>query len=142
MAEEKEEKGFVIKDRRIFGEEGEGKKEQPPEKEKAAPREEKKASENSKLKEEAAKGEQQARELPPVDFPSFLLSLYTSAAFHFGDMADPATGKTEKNLPAAKQMIDIIALLKEKTRGNLDANEAELIEGLLYDLRMRFVKES
>jgi hypothetical protein len=76
-----------------------------------------------------------------VSFAQFLLSLGTTAAIHFGDLPDPVTGELgETNLEAASQMIDLIAMLQEKTRGNLDPAEAKLLEDLLFDLRMRFVQ--
>ena len=81
---------------------------------------------------------------PPVsgiDFAGFILSLATTAAVHFGDIPDPATGEpVEANILAAAQMIEIIAMLQEKTAGNLSQPEAKLVEDLLYDLRMRFVQ--
>jgi hypothetical protein len=78
---------------------------------------------------------------PGITFPSFILSLATTAAVHFGDIADPNTGKTaEPDLAAARQMIDLIALLQDKTKGNLTAEEAKLVDDLLYELRMRFVQ--
>ena len=80
---------------------------------------------------------------PPVsgiDFAGFILSLATTAAVHFGDIADPSTGeRMEPNLVGAGQMIEIIAMLQEKTEGNLSEPEAKLLEDLLYELRMRFV---
>jgi hypothetical protein len=76
-----------------------------------------------------------------ISFPAFLLSLATTAAVHFGDIADPTTGQAaEPNLIGAGQMIEIIGMLQEKTRGNLSPEEAKLIEDLLYDLRMRYVE--
>ena len=76
-----------------------------------------------------------------VSFAHFILSLGTTAAIHFGDLPDPATGETgETNLMAAGQMIELIAMLQEKTRGNLEPAESKLLEDLLYDLRMRFVQ--
>jgi uncharacterized protein DUF1844 len=76
-----------------------------------------------------------------VTFIGFVLSLAHTAAFHFGDVPDPATGKNgEANLGAAKQLIDILSLLEEKTRGNLSAEERQLLEQLVYELRMRFVE--
>ncbi len=70
-----------------------------------------------------------------------MLSLATTAAVHFGDIADPSTGRpVEPNLAGAGQMIEIIAMLQEKTEGNLSEPEAKLIEELLYELRMRFVQ--
>jgi hypothetical protein len=76
-----------------------------------------------------------------VTFTGFILSLATTAAVHFGDIADPSTGdRVEPNLEAASQMIELIALMQEKTKGNLTDNEARLVEDLLYELRMRFVQ--
>ncbi len=84
--------------------------------------------------------EQQAQ-VPPITFLGFVLSLASTAAVHFGDLADPATGQpVEPNLPAAQQMIDILALLDQKTRGNLSAEERQVLEQVLYELRMRFVE--
>jgi hypothetical protein len=77
---------------------------------------------------------------PRVSFTAFVMSLATTAAVHFGDVPDPATGASQANLPAASQMIDILAMLKEKTQGNLDAEESDLVDSLLYELRMRFVE--
>jgi hypothetical protein len=75
-----------------------------------------------------------------VSFTAFVLSLATTAAVHFGDIADPSTGqRMEPNLVGAAQMIEIIAMLQEKTAGNLSEPEAKLLEDLLYELRMRFV---
>jgi hypothetical protein len=76
-----------------------------------------------------------------VSFTAFMLSLATTAAVHFGDIADPSTGQPmEPNLIGAGQMIEIIAMLQEKTEGNLSEPEAKLLEDLLYELRMRFVQ--
>ena len=76
-----------------------------------------------------------------LTFTGFVLSLAPTAAVHFGDIADPTTGERgELNLPAAAQMIEIIAMLQEKTRGNLIEPEERLIDDLLYELRMRFVQ--
>ena len=76
-----------------------------------------------------------------ISFAQFILSLGTTAAVHFGDLPDPVTGERgETNLAAAAQMIELIGMLQEKTRGNLEPVEAKLVEDLLYDLRMRFVQ--
>jgi hypothetical protein len=78
---------------------------------------------------------------PRLTFTAFVFSLASSAAIHFGDLPDPVTGgKAEPNLDGAAQMIEILALLEEKTRGNLTAEERQLLEELLYELRMRFVE--
>lgn len=80
--------------------------------------------------------------LPAVDLSSFALSLAASALYHLGVMGDPAQGEKapEPNLPLARQTIDTLAMLQEKTRGNLDEEETRLLDGLLYELRMRFVE--
>lgn len=80
--------------------------------------------------------------LPQVDFATFCLSLGTSALYHLGAVGDPRTGQpaAEPNLALARQTIDTLEMLEGKTRGNLDDEEAKLLEGLLYELRMRFVE--
>jgi hypothetical protein len=78
---------------------------------------------------------------PPLSFIQFVLSLASSAAIHFGDLADPQSGEpAEPNLDGASQMIDILALLEEKTRGNLTLDERQVLEQVLYELRLRFVE--
>ena len=78
-----------------------------------------------------------------INFASFVLSLVHTAAVHFGDVADPNTGEQHPpNLQLAQQMIDILAMLEEKTRGNLSAEERQLIDQVLYELRMRYVEVS
>jgi Domain of unknown function (DUF1844) len=79
----------------------------------------------------------------PLSFTAFVLSLATTAAIHFGDVADPNTGRPqEPNLEGASQMIEILALLDQKTRGNLTAEERQFLEQVLYELRLRFVEAS
>jgi hypothetical protein len=79
-------------------------------------------------------------ELP---FTTFVLSLAGSAAIHFGDLPDPESGEqAEPNLEGAAQMIAILALLDEKTRGNLTAEERQVLEQVLYELRTRFLELS
>jgi hypothetical protein len=78
-----------------------------------------------------------------ISFAAFVLSLAHTAAVHFGDIPDPVTGQTgEPNLPAAQQMIDILSLLEAKTRGNLTAEERQLLDQILFELRMHFVEVS
>jgi len=79
--------------------------------------------------------------LPTINFATFIFSLNSSALVQLGMMEDPMTGEREKNLPLAKQTIDIISILEEKTRGNLDADEAAMLKNILYDLRILYVKE-
>jgi len=76
-----------------------------------------------------------------LTFTDFILSLATTAAVHFGDLADPNTGnRAEPNLPAAAQMIELIAMLQERTKGNLIEPEERLVDDLLYELRLRYVQ--
>jgi hypothetical protein len=78
---------------------------------------------------------------PQVSFVAFIYSLASNAAVHFGDLPDPMTNETRPpDLAAAAQLIDIIAMLEEKTRGNLSAEERQLMDQVLYELRMRFVE--
>jgi len=80
---------------------------------------------------------------PPtaITFPAFVVSLAHTAAVHFGDVEDPVSGaRGEPNLPAAQQMIEVLSLLEVKTRGNLTAEERQLLEQILYELRMRYVE--
>ena len=78
-----------------------------------------------------------------ISFTQFVISLASSAAIHFGDLPDPATGQpADPNLEGASQMIEILALLEEKTRGNLTAEERQVLEQVLYELRLRFVEAS
>jgi uncharacterized protein DUF1844 len=75
-----------------------------------------------------------------ISFTQFVISLASSAAIHFGDMPDPSGTKvSEPNLEGARQMIDILSLLEEKTKGNLTLEERQVLESVLYELRMRFV---
>jgi hypothetical protein len=76
-----------------------------------------------------------------LSFAAFVLSLAHTTAVHLGDVPDPASGHpSPPNLQAASQMIDILALLEEKTRGNLTAEERQLLDQVLYELRLRFVE--
>ena len=78
---------------------------------------------------------------PSINFASFVLSLAATAAVHFGDRLEPgAEDLGPPDLMAAGQMIDILALLEEKTRGNLTPDERQLVETVLYELRLRFVE--
>ena len=80
--------------------------------------------------------------LPSIDFATFVLSLNHSALLHLGEAPDFESGKREKNLPLARQTIDLIAMLEDKTKGNLTGDEERLLGQILYDLRMRFVEVS
>lgn len=78
---------------------------------------------------------------PQVSFIAFIFSLASNAAVHFGDLPDPLTHETRPpDLEAAAQLIEIIAMLEEKTRGNLTAEERQLLDQVLFELRMRYVE--
>lgn len=79
---------------------------------------------------------------PEITFSTFVISLGTQALVHLGEIPDPLTREVRTDLPAAQETIDILGMLEEKTRGNLDAGEAELLRRLLFDLRLRYVEKS
>jgi hypothetical protein len=127
MSEERENPGFTVVDKR--GGRGETAEE-------AAPAEPQPTS-------RTAEGEPPRADLPKPEFGTFLLSLGTSAFYHMGLVQDPETGQpAEPNLPVARQTIDTLELLQEKTRGNLDDDESKLLQNLLTELRMRFIDAS
>jgi hypothetical protein len=131
MGSEEDKKGFTIRDRRVSSPSGETAR--------PAASGEEAGQEPREPKEGPAREE---TSLPEIDFSSFIFSLSTSALLHLGEVADPVTGKVEKDLPLAKQTIDILGMLQEKTRGNLNADEGKLLENLLADLRWRYVREA
>lgn len=137
MAEE--EKGFVIKDRRKVSLD-DSVEEQAPEQEKV---EEKEASVKAKFDEAARKEERKGSfPLPEVAFSTFIFSLSSSALVHLGEIPEPNTQEKRVDLPMAKQIIDTLGMLEEKTRGNLENDEERLLKSVLYDLRLRFVQKS
>ena len=138
--EEIEGKGFIIKDRRRFTEEGETKEETKPEDQAEGPEDTIQEEAEDKAKEEEKKAEEMP--LPEINFSTFVFSLNTSALLHLGEVPDPATGKEQEDLPMAKQTIDLIAMLEEKTRGNLTPDEENLVKHILYDLRLRYVQKA
>jgi hypothetical protein len=143
MEDEKQEKGFVIKDRRRFDDSGEARSETPQEEASAKPQEPKPEPKSAEPRTDEPKQPAQAEAtFPELNFATFVFSLGTSAMYHFGDFPDPVTKKAERNLEAAKQTIDILGILKDKTKGNLSDDEDRLLESLLYELRMRYVRET
>jgi len=128
MADEKKDSGFVVKDKRIFAEDNEAREKEP-------------VSEKPEINENVNKQDNDD-DYPPITFINFVLSLSTSALYHFGDFPDPVSGKKQKNLSAAKQTIDLLDMINEKTKRNLDEQENNLIQGVLYELKMRYVKEN
>jgi hypothetical protein len=127
--EEIQGQGFIIKDKRTFDAKGEIRDES-----------EKTEIRKDEGKEKTKEEKKSSAPLPEINFSSFLLSLSSSTLLHLGEIADPQSGEKKKDLALAKQSIDIINLLKDKTKGNLTQEEEKLLEHLLYDLRMRFVK--
>jgi hypothetical protein len=114
--------GFTVTDRRSFTEGGEARDE----------------AQGPSAGTSAA--EVPAAAFPPVDFHTFVLSLGSSALLHLGEIENPNDGVSQKDLPLAKHTIDILAMLEQKTKGNLTTAEERLIESLLYDLRLRYVE--
>ena len=158
MSEEKKE--FVVKDRRIFAgdskEQEQQKAEKTPEMGKTKEQTSGKVPDQDKAREQAAqkvqtettaaaagsdKTSEADTQLPEINFVTFVLSLNASALVNLGLVEDPASNTKGKNFPLAKQTIDILGMLQEKTRGNLSADEENLIKHVLYELRMIFVKE-
>ena len=135
MDNEKEERrGFRVTDRRRFAETGESRDETPPDTAAEAPP-------TARPSEQTEAPPDQQREIlgEPVNFSTFVLGLSTQALLHLGEIPNPMTKAIERDLEAAKHVIDILGILQEKTRNNLDAGEDALLASVLYDLRMRYV---
>ena len=148
MSEEKKE--FVVKDRRIFSQDSreEASKEAAAQAE-ASPADETRAAssdgQNRETGKQATSKTVEPDDMPPlpeINFATFVVSLNASALLHLGAIEDPTTGKTSKDLPMAKQTIDILSILAKKTTNNLSSDEEKLLKNILYDLRIIFVKES
>ena len=128
-------KGFTVQDRRRFSPDtGEARPDAPEE-----------VARPGEAASQATPGAAQAREsdqeaLPEINFSAFVISLSTQALMNLGEIANPISGKVETDVPVAKQMIDILGMLKDKTRGNLNASEDRLMEDILFDLRMKYVE--
>jgi hypothetical protein len=83
------------------------------------------------------------RTLPAVTFSNFVISLAQSAMVHLGEAPDPATGrKLAPQLPVARHTIDVLGVLADKTKGNLDDEEQKLIDSVLFECRSKFVAAS
>jgi len=141
-------KDFVVKDRRIFAKDGQ--EDGTADEQAPAPSSEEEAQTETSTEETREPGApktspaDESKEQPPmpeINFPTFVVSLNASALLHLGAIEDPTTGKTEKNLSMAKQTIDILSMLEEKTVGNLSKDEEDLLKNILYDLRIIYVKE-
>ena len=137
MAEKEKDPGFTIRDKRTAASDSEGPSPRTaPGPDAAAAEEDRKAGPEP----DAATQRPEAGPLPPLDFSGFILSLATSAQVTMGLMPDPHTKVVTKDLAASRQMIDLIALLKEKTNGNLSREEEALVDSVLFNLRMQYVR--
>ena len=139
MTDEKDKKEPIkITDRRSFTSEGERRRteEAPPEPERV----ETVQGEGFELRQ----GPQQPRPpgQPKVEFSSFILSLASTAFIQLGELEDPATHKVEMNLEGASQMIEILDMLHDRTRGNLDPQEEEFLSGILYELKLKYAQKA
>ncbi len=133
MESGEDKKGFTIRDRRASTQTDETGKGEAPKVEGASSGEPGKAEKETR---------ERATELPEINFSSFILSLSTSVLVHLGEVPDPLTQKPDRHLPLAKQTIDLLGMLKEKTQGNLTADEEKLMDHLLADLRWRYIREA
>jgi hypothetical protein len=138
MANEEEKqqpKGFKVEDRRRFSESGEARPTAPD----ATPQE---SEQEAAPTQSGGAGPAAHSAEPPLDlnFSTFVISLSTQALAHLGEIPHPIDNQTAVDLSAAKQLIDILGILKEKTKGNLDATESGLLDNVLYDLRLRYVE--
>jgi hypothetical protein len=149
MAEREEEeksRGFKVDDRRRFSAEGELKPEhQGAEPEQAAPQPShpqagEQPQPNQRPQPRAGDRHTSAAPPPEINFTAFVVSLSTQALMHLGEIPDPMTNQLQRDLPAAQHMIDILGMLQDKTRGNLDHDEESLLRSILFDLRMKYVE--
>ena len=139
MASEEEKqtevKGFTVQDRRRFSPDTGEAREDAPEDAAAKPEPGSEAIQGTE-----SRREPEEESLPEINFSAFVISLSTQALMHLGEIASPMSGKVEIDVPVAKQMIDILGMLSDKTRGNLNASESRLMEDILFDLRMKYVE--
>ena len=124
MEDRDDKPGFTVTDRRRFTDEGTARDANA--KPEATP-------------ESAATAPSGASDLEPVTFSTFVLGLSTQALMHLGEIESPIAGTVERNLDAAKDVIDVLGVLREKTRNNLELAEERLLDSILYDLRIRYV---
>jgi len=144
MEESDEKKGFKVQDRRRFSSEGELKPEHSgPEQDLAdsggAPGVSA-ASPGASSGASARPSKPTETGEPEISFATFVVGLSGEALAALGEIPDPATGNPRRDLKAAQQLIDIIGMLREKTRGNLDRDEESLVDAILFDLRMKYVE--
>ncbi len=137
MPEPENEGGFKVTDKRSFTPEGElREKESPP-----SPESTKAQDQNAPAPSMPAE-DQSPHEEFKMTFETLILSLSSTAMVQMGIIPDPTTNQPAKHLPAAKQTIDILEILQQKTKGNLDESEGKLLENILYELRMIYLEVS
>jgi len=135
--EKPEGKGFTVQDRRRFSPDtGEARENTGTAAAGTTAQETKEGGSDSQSGERS----QQHDLLPEINFSTFVISLSTQALMQLGEIASPLSGNVEADIPAAKQMVDILGMLQEKTKGNLNSSEERLMEDILFDLRMRYVE--
>ncbi len=124
-----EDQGFSVKDKRLFSEDGKLREDV--------------VEEAQKEKEAKPRAAAPAPEMPgmgpPIDFPSYILTYYTQGLVLLGEVPNPYTNKTEENLEGVRHTVDILGMLKEKTKGNLATEEEKLLESVLYELRLKYM---
>lgn len=148
--EKEQTKGFKVDDRRRFSSEGELKPEHKgPEQPQAqtstaSPDETAKAavSGETSSRPQEAQASRPREAAPEITFGTFVVGLSTQALVHLGELPDPNTNQPAMDLAAAQQLIDIIAMLETKTRGNLDSDEQAMLEAILFELRMKYVERA
>jgi hypothetical protein len=140
MTKDQEEPGFTVTDKRHFREDGERRErsQEPPPPAKEEP---KKAS-GAAAAAAPPKPEGAAREEAHIDFPSYILSYYTQGLVLLGEVPNPYTNKKEEDVDGARHTIDILSMLQEKTKGNLGREEHQLLESILYELRMKYMAKT
>lgn len=151
----REKEGFKVTDRRSFTAEGDLRKDKAetesegparPQSPPAGPRRVEGPAGAAGGPQQAAGRGEPARGGPgsavAMDFSSFLLSLATTAMVHLGEIGDPAGGRGKVNLDAAKQMVEILAMLQQKTEGNRTAEENRLLDDILYEIRMKILAKT
>ena len=141
--EEEKSKGFKVEDRRRFSAEGELKPEHRGAEATPPPESPPPDAAAAAAQPTAAAAPHEAAAAPDeITFATFMVGLSTQALMHLGEIRDPQDEGAGVNLVAAQQLIDIVGMLKDKTRGNLDRDEEALIEAILFELRIKYVERS
>jgi hypothetical protein len=138
MTNDQDPQGFTVKDKRLFREDGAIREE-------AAAPEPQKETDSDPLKIVEEPGPKQ--EPPPgtggkIDFPSYILSYYTQGLVLLGEVPNPYTNKKEEDLASSRHIVDLLGMLQEKTKGNLAPEEEQLLESVLYELRMKYMAKT